>query len=89
MKMPSAWTNAGKSQSKTTTTATKVQARIDMSAEVAGQGLCPDCKKPMQVVTAGPVETHTCMDCRIALPLPDDLPGREVPAVESQSFVNP
>jgi hypothetical protein len=54
-----------------------------MGAEVAGAGLCPDCKKPMQVMTAGPIETNTCMGCRISLPLPDD-----VPAVEEQSQVN-
>lgn len=89
MKMPSAWINAGKPQQTKATAATKVEARIDMGEDVAGKGLCPDCKRPMQVMTAGPIETNTCMECRISLPLPDDLPEREVPAVESQSFLNP
>lgn len=71
MKMPSAYTNAGKPATNTTTASAKVEARIDMSAEVAGAGLCPDCKQPMQIMTAGPVETNTCMPCRISLPLAD------------------
>jgi len=67
MKLPQAWNPS----SKTKTTATKVEARIDMSAEVAGAGLCPDCRQPMQPMTAGPVETLTCMGCRISLPIAD------------------
>lgn len=73
-KMPKAWTNAGAKPAASTATsvrATKVEARIDMSQEVAGCGLCPDCKKPMVIMTTGPVETNTCMDCRISLPLAD------------------
>lgn len=70
MKMPAAWAPA---QSKTDVRGSKqVTARINMSAEVAGAGLCPDCQKPMQLVTAGPVETLTCMDCRISLPTADE-----------------
>lgn len=68
-KMPSAWTAIG-SKSKTTA-GTKVSARIDMSAEVAGAGKCPDCQQPMIEMIAGPVETLTCMNCRIALPTKD------------------
>src|SRR5476651_1396482 len=42
LKLPKAWVTAGKKDTK------KVEARIDMSAEVAGQGLCPDCRAPME-----------------------------------------
>lgn len=73
-KMPQAWTNAGAGPATAPATrvgAAKVEARIDMSAEVAGCGLCPDCRKPMVIMSAGPVETNTCMDCRISLPLAD------------------
>lgn len=72
MKTPQAWNNAGiKPAARTNVTATKVEARIDMSKEIAGAGLCPDCKGPMQIMSAGPVETNTCMPCRISLPLAD------------------
>lgn len=50
----------------------KVQARIDMSAEVAGRGLCPECKKPMQKVFAGGSPVWACSEDRITLPIPDD-----------------
>lgn len=72
MKVPAAW-NTAPSPSTVKAAATKVEARIDMSTEVAGAGLCPDCKQPMQPMTAGPVETQTCMDCRISLPLADPV----------------
>lgn len=44
-------------------------ARLNMGPEVAGAGLCPDCRTPM----TGPVlaNSHTCkvcMPCRIVLP---------------------
>lgn len=68
-KMPQAWTAL--SQPNKTTAGTKVEARINMSAEVAGAGLCPDCQKPMIEMVAGPVDTLTCMDCRISLPTKD------------------
>lgn len=71
MKMPAAWTPA---PSKTNVLGSqKVEARINMSAEVAGAGLCPDCQKPMEPIIAGPAETMTCMDCRIALPTEDPV----------------
>lgn len=61
-KMPKAWIQAGTK---------KVEARIDMSAEVAGKGLCPECRNPM---TASVVNGHDALTCdadRIVLPVPD------------------
>jgi hypothetical protein len=70
MKMPAAWAPA---PTKTDVRgSTQVTARIDMSAEVAGAGLCPDCHKPMEAITAGPVDTMTCMNCRISIPTADE-----------------
>lgn len=71
MKIPQAYVSAGGKTSVSATAPTKIEARIDMSAEVAGAGLCPDCQKPMIEMTAGPVETLTCMPCRISLPKAD------------------
>lgn len=72
MKMPQAWSGTPSNTSPKAVTATKkVEARIDMSTEVAGAGLCPDCKQPMQSMVAANVETQTCMDCRISLPTAD------------------
>ena len=49
-----------------------IEARIDMSAEVAGKGLCPECKKPMQIVMAGDSKVWACLADRITLPVPDE-----------------
>lgn len=70
MKLPAAWNSTNASTNKVTATK-KVEARIDMSTQVAGAGLCPDCKQPMQPMVAAGVDTLTCMDCRISLPTAD------------------
>lgn len=49
----------------------KVTARIDMSADIAGKGLCPECKKPMEVVTAGTSKVWACAADRISIPVPN------------------
>lgn len=69
-KLPQAWITAGQKE---------VKARIDMSAEVAGKGLCPECHKPME---AGVVNGHDALIChedRIAIPTAD--PVEETPQV--------
>lgn len=72
MKTPQAWNSApARTSSKTITATKKVEARIDMSTQIAGAGLCPDCKSPMQPMVAANVDTLTCMDCRISLPTAD------------------
>jgi len=50
----------------------KVQARIDMSAEVAGRGLCPECKKPMTRTNSNGIPILSCDEHRIAVPVPDE-----------------
>jgi len=50
----------------------KLTAKLDMSAEVAGKGMCPDCKRPMIVAMIGNVPSWSCEHDRISLPLPDD-----------------
>lgn len=50
---------------------TKTTARIDMSAEVAGAGLCPECRKPMEASHANDIPVLRCLNCRIAIPTPD------------------
>jgi hypothetical protein len=49
----------------------KTRARVDMSADVAGAGLCPECRKPMDRAFANGIPVLRCMDCRIAIPEPD------------------
>ncbi len=51
----------------------KVLARIDMSAEVAGLGLCPECKQPMVKSMANGHEVWACHSDRIAIPTPDPI----------------
>jgi hypothetical protein len=53
------------------TTQKKLTARIDMSAEVAGKGLCPECRQPMTASHANGIPVLVCEDHRIALPVAD------------------
>jgi hypothetical protein len=54
--------------------AEQVEARINMSAEVAGAGLCPECQTPMERSHANGIAVLTCDAHRIAIPVPDDAP---------------
>lgn len=51
----------------------KITARIDMSADVAGAGLCPECRQPMVTASANGHEVWSCHPCRIAIPTPDPV----------------
>jgi len=51
---------------------TEVEAKLNMSAEHAGSGNCPDCSQPMVIAMAGDAPSWGCKNCRISLPLPDD-----------------
>lgn len=62
--LPKAWTEAGSK--------TKVNARVDMSEEVAGAGLCPVTKKPMVRMFANGHPVLVSMDARVVLPVKDD-----------------
>jgi hypothetical protein len=52
--------------------ATAVKGRVDMSAEVAGAGLCPDCRKPMVPSHANGHPVCICSACRIVIPVKDE-----------------
>ncbi len=74
-KVPKAWLQAGtKKVEASPAEKTQVNARIDMSAEVAGQGLCPECRQPMGRVFANGFECYVCHPDRIAIPVPDVIP---------------
>ena len=51
----------------------EVKARVDMSAEVAGAGLCPDCRKPMIPSHANGHPVLSCTACRIVIPTKDEV----------------
>ena len=74
-KIPAAFANASATKTeakiKLEASAQKVEARIDMSAEVAGAGLCPECRKPMERSHANGIPILTCDDHRIAIPVAD------------------
>ncbi|QRE00353.1 hypothetical protein [Burkholderia phage BCSR5] len=80
MKVPSAWTTAAaaKDDIRPRGDKAKVEAGVatagvvDMSEEVAGQGLCPVCRKEMVESQADGNYVRVCMDHRIALPLSDE-----------------
>ena len=66
MRMPKDWTN-GLSK-KVTAKSTKLHARIDMSEETVGKGLCPECGQPMKPVIANGIKCLCCFADRIVLP---------------------
>lgn len=69
----------------------KITARIDMSAEVAGAGLCPECRQPMDRSFANGIECWVCHSDRIAIPLPDVTAAPEAvqPGVEDYAAFGP
>ena len=93
MKMPQSWTKImadaieGKPEerlpkAKPVEAAASVEASLDMSAEVAGEGLCPECKKPMEDINIGDNQVKVCMADRITLPAKDPEAPAEDPKPE-------
>jgi len=70
VRIPQAFAAPSKLQASSDTSKT-VTAKIDMSAEVAGQGLCPDCQSPMEEVFLDEDPVISCIPCRIVLPIKD------------------
>jgi hypothetical protein len=70
--IPQAFAESG--VKKVEAAAEPVEARINMSAEVAGAGLCPECQKPMERSHANGIAVLTCDLHRIAIPVPDGAP---------------
>ena len=68
LKVPSGWTAKPITAS---TEKSEVKAKLEMGADVAGVGLCPECKTPMERVMHGEVEVAICTADRIVLPLKD------------------
>lgn len=64
MRIPKEWTEGLKVVAKST----KLHARIDMSDEIVGKGLCPECKQPMKPVIANGIKCLCCFADRIVLP---------------------
>jgi hypothetical protein len=65
MKVPAAWLTAGVKKE------TKVESKIDMSADVAGMGKCPECKQQMEIVSSNGSKVWACAHDRISIPVPD------------------
>lgn len=74
-KIPAAFLTASAAvsdkQKKVEVSSAKVHARIDMSDDVVGNGLCPECRKPMERSHANGFPVLTCDTHRIAIPIPD------------------
>ena len=71
MRMPKAW-QAGLDKAKLLAKSKKLTAKIDMSEEVVGAGLCPECKQPMKEVIVNGMPALCCMEHRIVLPKKND-----------------
>lgn len=68
MQMPGSWSNSTES----TKANTPVSARVDMSADVAGKGLCPVCKQPMEEGFADGQPVRFCREDLVTLPLSNE-----------------
>lgn len=86
MQFPKAYLEASSTKSEAaakkveaTAAKQKLTARIDMSAEVAGKGLCPECRQPMTASHANGIPVLVCEEHRIALPVADG----EAPEVQT------
>jgi hypothetical protein len=75
LKLPSGWETPVQISAKKTPVvadgAVTMPGRINMSAEIAGKGLCPDCNQAMSKAIANEHEVYECAPCRIAIPTPD------------------
>jgi uncharacterized protein with PIN domain len=72
LKIPQAFLGAATVvASKAAPKKTVLEAKLDMSAEVAGEGVCPACNSPMERVFLEKGEVYTCIPCRVVLPIKD------------------
>lgn len=72
-KYPKAWLSASSSKSEVKQEKKKLEARakLDMSEQVIGNGLCPVSGKPMVKMIANGKEVWVSVGERIALPVKD------------------
>jgi hypothetical protein len=79
LKIPKAFQDAAATKTEArkkveaTAVPAEIKARVDMSAEVAGAGLCPDCRKPMIPSHANGHPVLSCTACRIVIPTKDEV----------------
>lgn len=67
MKLPKEFISASVGKPK------QLEAALDMSEQVAGIGLCPECKRPMeQTLIATDDQVWVCLQCRVTLPIKDE-----------------
>lgn len=70
----------------------QVLAKIDMGEQVAGAGMCPSCRKPMERgYFAGSVPVMVCFDDRVTLPVPDgqeNVEANSETGFDGVSYVN-
>lgn len=81
MKIPNAWSTSASpvtAAAAVEQTQVKAAAHLDLSADVAGQGLCPECKQPMETVVVDGADVLACMSDRIVLPIKDPEQPAEV-----------
>lgn len=75
-KLPDAWTQASPNKvvaqaASKVEAKTELSARVDMSDDVAGRGLCPECRKPMEASMANGHHGLVCHADRIFIPAAD------------------
>jgi hypothetical protein len=75
LKVPGAWLSAKVSartiEAASIAETSRIDAKISMSEEIAGKGLCPECKLPMIEAVAGNSLSWVCVADRISLPKPN------------------
>lgn len=64
LKVPQAWSVPSDERKN-------VVAALDMSAETAGRGFCPECKTQMESLDIADQPMWVCSSCRVTLPKAD------------------
>lgn len=91
-KVPQAWLQAGVKKQPVVASGQKVTARINMSAEVAGAGLCPECHRTMVPGFANGIPVLICHEDRIAIPTADPVEATELeiePGIKKEAVLGP
>lgn len=72
MKLPQSWTSNNKSIPAVLQAKRKIESRVNMSDDVAGQELCPVCGQHMERVIANDQPALCCFDDRVVIPIKNE-----------------
>lgn len=72
MRLPQSWTEEKKQTPVLLQAKHKIESRVNMSDEVAGQELCPVCGQKMERVIVNDQPALCCFDDRVVIPIKNE-----------------